>query len=85
MRSHLFTDTQDFDSHWTCPPDQICICLRMDRDFYFGICNRAASQGLTTGQYMEQTIKAWLALGGSLPDTTPGIKPLQAGLSGPEN
>ena len=62
MRSHLFTDTQDFDGEYACPPEMICICLRLDRAFYLDLCRRAAAEGLTTGQYMQHTIKAWQAL-----------------------
>ncbi len=85
MKSHLFTDTQDFDSQWTCPPDKISVCLRLDKDFYLGLCRRAANEGLTTGQYMEQTVRAWEALAGNAPNSTPGIKPPLGGSAGPEN
>jgi len=85
LKSHLFTDTQDFDSHWACPPDKICVYLRLDRDFYLGLCNRAANEGLTTGQYMEQTVRAWEALAGKAPNGMPGRKPPPNGYAGQEN
>ncbi len=85
MRSSLFTDTQDFDKEWACPPDKICVCLRLDRQFFEDLCYRAAGQGLTSSQYMEQTIKAWEALSGSLPNTTPGTNLPAGGFTGPEN
>ena len=85
MRSHLFTDTQDFDSHWTCPEDKICVCLRLNKDFYQKMCSRAAHEGLTTGQYMEQTVKAWEALHTSAPNEMPGGKPLSSEHFGREN
>ncbi len=85
MKSNLFTDTQDFDRQWACPPDKICVCLRLDRQFYQDLCCHAASQGLTTGQYMEQTVKAWEALSGSLPTAAPGTQPPALGYTGPNN
>ncbi len=75
MKSHLFTDTQDFDRQWACPPDKVCVCLRLDKQFYQDLCGRAASQGLTTGQYMEKTVRAWEALEGSLPIAAAGAPP----------
>ena len=85
MKSHLFTDTQDFDSQWVCPPDKICVCLRLDKQFYQDLCCHAASQGLTTGQYMEKTVKAWEALEGSLPAAAAGTTSLADGYARPEN
>jgi hypothetical protein len=81
----LFTDTQDFDREWACPPDKICVCLRLDRQFYQDLCNHAALKGLTSGQYMEQTVKAWEALADSVPNVLTEPKPPAGGYSGQEN
>ncbi len=85
MKSHLFTDTQDFDSQLACPPDKICVCLRLDKQFYQDLCFHAANEGLTTGQYMEKKVRAWEALEGSLPTSAASTKPLTDGHSSPEN
>lgn len=52
MKSRLFTDTQDFDKECGCPPDMICVCIRIDGRFYQELCQRAAARGLSTGQYI---------------------------------
>jgi hypothetical protein len=85
LKSHLFTDTQDFDREWACPPDKICICLRLDRQFYQDLCNRAAMKGLTSSQYMEQTVKAWEALAESVPNALSESRPPAGGYAGSEN
>jgi hypothetical protein len=85
LKSHLFTDTQDFDSQWACPSDKICICLRLDRNFYFDLCSRAAGLNLTTGQYMEQTVKSWEALEKGPNNASTGIQSAQGMHPGPEN
>ena len=85
MKSNLFTDTQDFDRQWACPPDKICVCLRLDRQFYQDLCNRAAAKGLTSSQYMEQTVTAWEALAESVPQVMPETRLNTGGYAGPEN
>ncbi len=85
MKSHLFTDTQDFDREWACPPDKICVCLRLDRQFYQDLCSRAAMKGLTSSQYMEQSVKAWEALAESVPHALADSKSPAGGYTGPEN
>lgn len=62
MKSSLFTDTQDFDGEYACPPEMICVCLRLDRDFYLRLCRRAAAEGMTTGQYMQHAVRSWESL-----------------------
>ncbi len=85
MKSHLFTDTQDFDSQWACPPDKICVCLRLDRQFYQDLCSLAATAGMTTGQYMEKAVKAWEALSRSVPGMESGSTPQPGNYMGPKS
>ena len=85
MKSHLFTDTQDFDRQWTCPPDKICVCLRLDRQFYQNLCQSASNAGLTTGQYMEKAVKAWEALALGITAVPPGPIPQTGSHAGPES
>jgi hypothetical protein len=42
-------------------------------------------KGLTTGQYMEQTVKAWEALAESVPNALTDSRSAAGGYAGPEN
>jgi hypothetical protein len=59
MKSKFFKDTQGLGECYTrCPPGQVCVCLRMDRDLYGQLLRQAGQCGMTSGQYIQQ-LMAW--------------------------
>ncbi|MBQ8149604.1 MAG: hypothetical protein IJ041_03735 [Clostridia bacterium] len=54
MKSRFFKDTQGLGECYTrCPPDQLCICLRMNRAVYGQLLQEAARLNMTGGQYIQ--------------------------------
>lgn len=66
MKSKFFKDTQGL-CEYRCPPDQVCICLRMDKAAYERLIAQAGRLGLTSGAYIQrmvegtQTAEDWAA------------------------
>ena len=54
MKSRFFKDTQGLGECYTrCPPDRVCICLRMNRAVYGQLLQEAARLNMTGGQYIQ--------------------------------
>ncbi|MBE5815355.1 MAG: hypothetical protein E7320_09165 [Clostridiales bacterium] len=59
MKSKFFKDTQGLGECYTrCPPGQINICLRMDREVYGRIVREAGRLGITSGAYIQRMLEA---------------------------
>lgn len=56
MKSKFFKDTQGL-CEYRCPPDQVCICLRMDRAAYERILREAGQQGISSGMYIQKLLE----------------------------
>lgn len=56
MKSKFFKDTQGL-CEYRCPPDQVCICLRMDKAAYERLVTEAGRLGLTSGAYIQQMVE----------------------------
>lgn len=57
MKSRFFKDTQGL-CEYRCPPEQVCICLRMDRAAYERIIREAGRLGMTSGEYIQRMAEA---------------------------
>jgi hypothetical protein len=54
VKSRFFKDTQGLGECYTrCPPDQLCICLRMSRTACGQLMRQAARLNMTTGRYIQ--------------------------------
>ena len=62
VKDRLFWGNRGMDGELACPPDKICVCLRLSKAFYLEVCRRAAREGTTTGEYIEGSLRAWEAL-----------------------
>ena len=56
MKSKFFKDTQGL-CEYRCPPDQVCICLRMDKAAYQQLLTEAGRQGLSSGEYIQRMME----------------------------
>lgn len=56
MKSKFFKDTQGL-CEYRCPPDQVCICLRMDKAAYERLIAQAGRLGLTSGAYIQRMVE----------------------------
>lgn len=56
MKSKFFKDTQGL-CEYRCPPDQVCICLRMDKAAYERLIVQAGRLGLTSGAYIQRMVE----------------------------
>jgi hypothetical protein len=56
MKSKFFKDTQGL-CEYRCPPDQVSICLRMDKAAYERLVTEAGRLGLTSGAYIQQMVE----------------------------
>ncbi len=57
MKSRFFKDTQGL-CEYRCPPEQVCICLRMDREAYGRILREAERLGISSGAYIQRMVEA---------------------------
>ena len=58
MKSKFFKDTQGLGECYTrCPPDRVCICLRMDRVVYGQLLREAGQLGITSGDYIQRLME----------------------------
>ncbi len=56
MKSKFFKDTQGL-CEYRCPPDQVLICLRMDKAACQQMIERAGQLGLTSGEYIQRMME----------------------------
>lgn len=58
MKSKFFKDTQGLGECYTrCPPDMVCICLRMKRRAYGQLLREAGQLGITSGEYIQRLME----------------------------
>ncbi len=58
MKSRFFKDTNGLGERYTrCPPDQLCICLRMNRAVYARLLREAGQLNMTSGEYIQRLME----------------------------
>ena len=55
MKSRFFTNTQGLDAA-ALPRDQVCVCLRMNRQVYEQAVRNAVSLHITSGAYIARLV-----------------------------
>jgi hypothetical protein len=56
MKSKFFKDTQGL-CEYRCPPDQVCICLRMDKAACERLITEAGRLGISSGAYIQRMLE----------------------------
>ncbi len=58
MKSKFFKDACELDSACEhCPPDKMCVCLRLSRHAFDMALERANELGISTGEYIENILE----------------------------